>query len=59
MDDDKKLIFKVTCSEEPHNSISSASASGAWKYFVSRVYTLNGRKTKPRANGLKLFGLSS
>lgn len=37
LDDGQKPMFKVTCSDEPHNPVLRDSASGAWMDFVKRT----------------------
>ena len=36
LDDGQKPLFKVTCSDDPHNPIVRDSASGAWFHIVNK-----------------------
>ena len=59
LDDGQKPMFKVTCSDDPHNPIVKDSASGAWLDFVKKTNDIQQvRKTKPSVSGPDRFGLA-
>ena len=59
LDDGSKPMFKVTCSEDPHNPIIRDSASGAWLDFVKRTNEIAAvKKSKPSVSGPDRFGLA-
>ena len=59
IDDGSKPVFKVTCSEAPHNPVERDTASGAWLEFVKKINQLQQtRKAKPSVSGPDRFGLS-
>ena len=59
LDDGQKPMFKVTCSEEPHNPVIKDSASGAWLEFVKRTNDIQTiKKSKPSVSGPDRFGLA-
>jgi hypothetical protein len=60
IDGGDKPQFVVTAEDEPKNSITSYSPSGAWKTILKKVYNKNGEEAKKNASvsGALRFGLA-